>query len=464
MSNSNSNNDKDYSGFLDYLSSEHLVGSSVLLTIFVFSIIISSMSTENKGFYIKTSIGLNILVISIYMGYQYNKYSDILSQKQKELDMVNRVKSEAALEADSFCQMNPDICMHDGKCQNIGSDLQGYRCNCTAGWIGKNCNTPDEHNNSSDDIDFRCDDPVTGEKKPGLEWCNTNFDGKGGKCVDSMRYTIDCPVNQDGSANFKYNEYGCDVDNEEVWCPESNVDGQGKCVVRTTGTIGEPCNARTISQDCGGRRCLDWDNGKKTCVANNDNNKVYNAKLDKCIEYDCSKYNASETCNKAFYCKYANGKCKVRPMKEHCQSKDSDRCEDDVNCVFDDSHGICHDKKSGLSVGGDCSSYSNYQKMCNNALEDCKYENNMCKTNVNKQLALDNDLNSTGTIIVPPVTGPAPVTGPVVPVTGPAPVTGPVVPVQTPANQVDSFTVGGRIKNDSFKVNEGYVVGGYSEI
>tara|TARA_B100000700_G_scaffold29419_1_gene28292 strand:+ start:148 stop:1572 length:1425 start_codon:yes stop_codon:yes gene_type:complete len=470
--NSDSNYDDDYSNFFDYLSSERRNGSIFVICIIVFAIIIGiSISSENNKSII-ISIILSITLFSIYFGIQYSDYSSFEEQYHKRQQEQEEAKRQKELEANSFCAMNPDICLHGGKCQNIGSDKQGYRCNCTAGWTGKNCNTPDEITIKTPDIDDRCNDPVTGEKNPGLEWCNANFDGKGGKCVESSKYSIDCPINRDGTPNFKYNEYGCDVDNEEVWCPESNVDGKGKCVVRASGNIGEPCNVATISQDCGGRRCLDWHNGKKTCVANNNNNKVYNAKLDKCIDYNCSKYNGDpKNCSNTFYCTYNsnNDKCRVK-NREHCQSKDFNRCEDDNNCTWDDSHNICHDKQGGDSIGGDCISYSGNKNVCKNALEDCKYENNNCKTNLGSDKAKDNDLNITVYQEKPTnssCTGNYPTvdssskyciiddyTGVALP-----------APTKTPeTNKKNAFTVGGRIKEAFTTRREGFVVGGLSEI
>ena len=163
------------------------------------------------------------------------------------------------------------------------------------------------------------------------------------------------------------------------------------------GSNGEPWNVATISQDCGGRRCLDWHNGKKTCVANNNHNNVYNCKLDKCVGYDCSKYNSDEkNCSNTFYCTYTStsNKCRVKNT-EHCQSKSFDRCEDNNNCEWDDSHNLCHDRKGGISVGGDCISYSRNKNICNNALEDCDYKNNTCITNIQTNDAKNNDLNIT---------------------------------------------------------------------
>tara|TARA_B100001094_G_C18191030_1_gene807262 strand:- start:3921 stop:5492 length:1572 start_codon:yes stop_codon:yes gene_type:complete len=519
--NSDSNYDDDYSSFFDYLSSERRNGSIFVICIIVFAIIIGiSISSENNKSII-ISIILSISLFSIYFGIQYSDYSSFEEQYNKRQQEQEEAKRQQELEANSFCAMNPDICLHGGKCQNIGSDKQGYRCNCTAGWTGKNCNTSSDN---SADIDSRCNDPVTGEKKLGMEWCDANFDGKGGKCVESTKYSIDCPVNRDGTPNFKYNEYGCDVDNEEVWCPESNVDGKGKCVVRAAGNIGEPCNVATISQDCGGRRCLDWHNGKKTCVANNNNNKVYNAKLDKCIDYNCSKYDGDiKNCSNTFYCTYNsnNDKCRVK-NREHCQSKDFNRCEDDNNCVWDDSHNVCHDKKGGISIGGDCISYSRNKNVCKNALEDCKYENNTCTTNLGSNKAKDNDLiidvyqKKTGVIascpdkdkykpildqdycilkdytgvpivavvvqepVVPVVQEPVEPVAPAEPVAPvvpepvkpvkpvapkePAEPVKPVAPKTPKTPEQNAFTVGGRIKEAFTSRREGFVVGGLSEI
>ena len=436
MSKSNSNDSK-YSNTFDFIRSEHITGGIILILI---AIIILGIGFSISGESDRPALGAFLIVV-LLLGtssyYYYSEYHDILNKSKK-------VREANELEANSYCKLNPDICMHDGKCKNTGSDLQGYKCNCTAGWRGQNCNTPDETTILSEDIDNKCNDQVTGEKKPGYEFCNADFDGKGGKCVESGKYAIDCPVNRDGSANFKYNEYGCDVDNKEVWCPESNVDGKGKCVVRPGG---EPCNGRTISQDCGGRRCLDWHNGKKTCVANNENNKVYNAKLDKCIDYNCSKYNGSETnCSNAFYCTYNNGVCKVRTNKEQCQSKDIDRCENSNGCEWDDSHGICHDSKNSKSVGGDCSSYSNNKHICKNGLEQCEYYNlsNVCRTKFQtNSTAINNDLASEDKVALPRK------------VATPESNTLPTLPKKS---------LNGKIKNIKVNSIEGFVVGGYSQI
>ena len=518
MSNSNSNDSK-YSNTLDFIISGHITGGLIIIiiAIIILSIGFSVSGQSNKPAY--GSVLIVMLLLGISFGYYYSEYHDILNKaieaKKRNRRGEKKERDDKKLEANSYCKLNPDICMHDGKCQNTGSDLQGYKCNCTAGWQGKNCNTADETTILSGDIDNKCNDPVTGEKKPGYEFCNSNFDGKGGKCVESDKYTIDCPVNRDGSANFKYNEYGCDVDNEEVWCPESNVDGNGKCVVRSSGNTGEPCNARTISQDCGGRRCLDWDNGKKTCVANNKNNKVYNAKLDKCSDYNCSKYDGDAmNCSNTFYCKYNNKKCKVK-SKEHCQSKDVKRCENDNNCEWDDSHDVCHDAKNGISVGGDCSSYSNNKNICKNALEDCKYQNNICTTNLPKNLAKDNDINIdvykkksgecnmdgyggfnddycrmtdyTGdppaqpalrsapppqpapppppAPALTPALAPAPApTPPPAPPPQPAPAPAPALAPTQPNTNIETFKLGGRIKNSRSEIFDGFVGGGYSHI
>ena len=61
--NSDSNYDDDYSNFFDYLSSEHLTGSIVVICISVFAIIIGiSISSENNKKPKWISITLSILL------------------------------------------------------------------------------------------------------------------------------------------------------------------------------------------------------------------------------------------------------------------------------------------------------------------------------------------------------------------------------------------------------------------
>jgi len=502
MSNSNSN-DKKYSGIFNYIFSENLTSFSITFVIsaiiFFIFVIIGSMSENNKGILILSGFISFALIIGFYFAYEYSDYSnynEAQNKKRKQKKKQNKdeadAKDSALLEENAICNVNPNLCMNGGKCKSIGSDLQQFQCNCTAGWKGNNCNTADGITINESDIDNRCSDPTTGQKKPDLEWCNANFDNKGGKCVSKDKYDIDCPINRDGSPNFKYNEYGCDVENDEVWCPETTGDNIGKCVIRASGNIGEPCNVATISQDCGGRRCLDWHNGKQTCVGNNKNEMVYNAKTDSCNIFECSKYNGDQqNCSNTFYCNYNEGakKCNLKSNKENCQSKDKNRCEDDTNCLWDDRHLLCSDKKSGNSYGSDCIGYSKNKNICNN-LDHCKYNNslNLCmfdfdldKENdpIKTHLGYSNDIsldfykksgsctgdyypvNNNCEFKIPgyndaPVT--APVTAPVAPVTV-APVT--AAPVTAP--NVDGFTVGGRIKNTKTTPIDGFVISGYSE-
>jgi len=518
MSNSNSDYDNDYSGLSDYVSSEHLTSLIItpLITIVILFIIYSvfkDSSQKNTGL-IGVLFFIFIVVIGIYLLIQNNNYNNILNNQEKKEKEQEETKKQQELEENATCNVNPNLCMNGGKCKSIGSDLQQFQCNCTAGWKGNNCNTPDNITINDSDIDSRCNDPTTGQKNPDVEWCNANFDGRGGKCVSKDKYDIDCPINRDGSPNFKYNEYGCDVDNDEVWCPETTNDQIGKCVVRASGNIGEPCNVGTIGQDCGSRRCLDWHNGKKTCVGNNNNEIVYNAKTDSCNSFECSKYNDDPlNCSNTFYCKYNsnNKKCRVK-NNEHCQSKDFDRCEDNGNCLWDDRHNLCTDKKTGKSYGSDCIGYSDNKNVCKNALSHCTYNNsiNTCNYDYMKgqseeytYMGISNDLNLNlytnqndgkcekdyiitnipdtckmiingysppGPMPVPtpvPTPGPTPVPTPV-PTPGPTPVPTPTptpvpTPTPTPTPAVEGFTVGGRIKNTKTNHIDGFVISGYSE-
>jgi len=381
MSNSNSN-DTDFNNFSDYFLSDWFVWS-IVIAVICFITILYGISSENVNSF-QYSISFIVLIVVIYL-LLVNHYWNLISDNSKRLkdeadsktESENEVKRQEELEENAICNVNPNLCMNGGKCKSIGSDLQQFQCNCTAGWKGNNCNTADGITINESDIDNRCNDSTTGQKNPNLEWCNANFDNKGGKCVSKDKYNIDCPINRDGSPNFKYNEYGCDVENDEVWCPETTGDNIGKCVIRASGNIGEPCNVATISQDCGSRRCLDWHNGKQTCVGNNKNEMVYNAKTDSCNIFECSKYNDDQlNCSNTFYCNYNNNKCNLKSNKENCQSKDNNRCEDDTNCIWDDRHLSCTDKKSGNSYGSDCIGYSKNQNICNN-LDHCKYNNSL---------------------------------------------------------------------------------------
>ena len=479
--------DTDYDNFLQYLTAEHFVSSSVIITLVVILIIIGVVSSSE---YSKTPLVVlsivSVLLLGLFLLYQYNNYTSFekdYTAKQKKIqddaDTQAQLESEALLEENAICNVNPNLCMHGGSCQSFGDDKQQFRCTCTAGWTGNNCNTPDNITIKDSDVDQRCSDKTTGEKNVNMEWCNANFDGRGGKCVDKQKYLIDCPINRDGTPNFKYNEYGCDVDNDEVWCEETSADSIGKCVVRSAEEVGEPCNVSTESQDCGGRRCLDWHNGKGTCVANNQNEMVYNAKTDSCNTFECSKYNSDDTnCSNTFYCNYNNNKCKVK-SREHCQSKDETRCEDDSNCLWDDRHHVCSDKKSGSSYGSDCVGYSKNKNICNR-LPHCKYDNssNLCKYNASKEssgshahVGISNDINidfysdksgdscDNGTV-ESSISGKCQMV-----ISGYTPSPSPS-PVGQPSGQqqnTEGFKVGGRIKKSIAKKNNGFVVGGYSD-
>jgi hypothetical protein len=512
MSNSNSN-DTDYDNLIDYITTKNKT-QLIIFIIFNSVIIIVSGLSINENNYKNLYLGIFMvfmfsLIYYIFIDSKYTKYKKAQNKKRKQKKKQNKdeadAKDAALLEENAICNVNPNLCMNGGKCKSVGSDLQQFQCNCTAGWKGNNCNTADGITINESDIDNRCSDPTTGQKKPDLEWCNANFDNKGGKCVSKDKYDIDCPINRDGSPNFKYNEYGCDVENDEVWCPETTSDNIGKCVIRASGNIGEPCNVASISQDCGGRRCLDWHNGKQTCVGNNKNEMVYNAKTDSCNIFECSKYNGDQlNCSNTFYCNYNEGakKCNLKSNKENCQSKDNNRCEDDTNCIWDDRHLSCRDKKSGNSYGSDCIGYSKNKNICNN-LDHCKYNNslNLCMFDFAKEndpikthLGYSNDISldfykqpisgsctdvdyilngsnceyNYNKTIVPANANRAAETAAAV-AAGAAGAAGADAAAAgadaaAAGAGVDSFKVGGRIKGNGFKLNNGFVVGGLAEI
>jgi len=513
MSNSNSN-DTDYDNLIDYITTKNKT-QLIIFIIFNSVIIIVSGLSINENNYKNLYLGIFMvfmfsLIYYIFIDSKYTKYKKAQNKKRKQKKKQNKdeadAKDAALLEENAICNVNQNLCMNGGKCKSIGSDLQQFQCNCTAGWTGNNCNTADGITINESDIDNRCSDPTTGQKKPDLEWCNANFDGKGGKCVSKDKYDIDCPINRDGSPNFKYNEYGCDVENDEVWCPETTGDNIGKCVIRASGNIGEPCNVATISQDCGGRRCLDWHNGKQTCVGNNKNEMVYNAKTDSCNIFECSKYNGDQqNCSNTFYCNYNEGakKCNLKSNKENCQSKDKNRCEDDTNCLWDDRHLLCSDKKSGNSYGSDCIGYSKNKNICNN-LDHCKYNNslNLCIFDFDKEndpikthLGYSNDISLDFYKKILPngsCTDNYILRGSNCEFNYKHESVEPVAPVGAGAGAgagaggagagaagagaggagagaagaagAEGFTVGGRIKNNGFKVNQRFVVGGLAEI
>ncbi len=392
---SNSDNKINYSDYRIGTTWWVIFSISIFICIIILGFIHNS-NMEDKGI----PYFVVIFIIFILMGYTLYKYLDNKSQYEEDV-------KQQELEDNAYCKINPDVCMHNGTCQSIGSDLQQYTCDCTSGWKGKNCNTPDEITIKSPDIDDRCSDPSTGEKKAGLEWCNANFDGKGGKCVSKDNYQIDCPVNRDGSPNYKYNEYGCDVDNDEVWCPETTSDQTGKCIIRSNrpGSNQELCNTSVITQDCLGNDDLVWHSGKQTCVPDCPKDHVFNVYLNRCIQYNCSQFNSSATtCNNASNCKYNNNnKCIVDRSKTQCQSMDRLDCQDNANCIWNKN--LCYNND-----GSDCDflTNTNYCKK----LPKCSVQDGSCGKTGNN----------------------------------------------------NGFTVGGRIKREGFKVKEGFVVGGLSEI
>ena len=404
----NSNSGIDYSKYEISTTTWIVSGIFFIICMIILSIISTNESIQYKSIYIILFVVLPLLITIGYISNEFFHKKNLLERAEKDEQEKER---QQELEANAYCKMNPDVCMHNGTCQNTGSDLQQYTCDCTNGWKGKNCNVPNENTIKSSDIDDKCSDPSTGEKKVGLEWCNANFDGKGGKCVSKDNYQIECPVNRDGSQNYKYNEYGCDIDNDEVWCPETTSDQTGKCIIRSNrpGSNQELCNTSVITQDCLGNDDLVWHSGKQTCVPDCQKDHIFNINLNRCIQYNCSQYNSSATtCNNAPNCKYNNNnKCIVDRSKTQCQSMDRLDCQDSTNCIWNKN--LCYNND-----GSDCDflTNTNYCKK----LPKCSVQNGSCI--------------KTGTSIP----------------------------------DDDGFTVGGRIKREGFKVKEGFIVGGLSDI
>ena len=185
MSNSNSN-DKKYSGLFNYIFSENLTSFIVTIIISVLIFLGFIFGSDNNKIVFGGFV-LFLLINGIYVAYEYSDYSNYneaqnkkRKQKKKQIKDEADAKDEALLEENAICNVNPNLCMNGGKCKSVGSDLQQFQCNCTAGWKGNNCNTADGITINESDIDNRCSDPTTGQKKPDLEWCNANFDNKGG--------------------------------------------------------------------------------------------------------------------------------------------------------------------------------------------------------------------------------------------------------------------------------------------
>ena len=425
------NSNKEYNNFIDYFLSKWFIWSILVIIICLITFLIG-LSSEKDGSLTYSFIGIIFIVVCylLIVGHYWNIVSDNqknkAKKKQEQQEADAEAERKASLEENAICNVNPNLCMHGGSCQSFGEDKQQYRCNCTAGWTGNNCNTPDNITIKDSDIDPRCSDKTTGEKKPNLEWCGANFDGKGGKCVDKEKYQIECPINRDGSPNYKYNEYGCDVDNDEVWCPETSTDQIGKCVVRSTGEVGEPCNVRTIGQDCLGNPDLIWDNGRQTCVPDCGRGQVYNKNLQKCVTYNCSQYSSSSTCsgsNVNNYCRWNNTekKCLIDRSTRQCQSLGKNRCQNSETCTW--SNGMCYNNDRS-----DCQHIHN-KRYCEKHPQ-CSWNSasNVCEVCSDGQDCIQGRRGRGG------------------------------------SRFREGFKVGGRIKKNGFTVSsEGFVQGGYSE-
>ena len=470
--------------YINYIS-DSLFNSfllSFILLVFIICIIMLTINYNNENQNSSLLIGITIIdivAIIIFFIFTINDFKNIEENIETQEEAEIKEENEELLEENSICNVNPNLCMHGGSCQSFGPDKQQYRCNCTAGWKGNNCNTPDNITIKDNDIDERCSDKTTGEKKPNLEWCNANFDDRGGECVDKLEYQIKCPVNRDGSPNYKYNKYGCDVDNDEVWCTETSTDRIGKCVIRSTIDAGEPCAGKTISQDCLGNPDLIWDNGKQTCVPNCGRRKVYNAYENKCVSYDCHKNNTKENCSSSIsYCIWDNGnkKCKIDKSRKQCQSMHKNKCNNQENCEYD--YKMCYDRNPN-----DCKYITSKEycikhphcifnnasgcKICNDTEKNCIKNIDTAPPAPVTQPTATPVTQPTATPVTQPAAAADPVTQPAAtpatPVTQPAAT--PATPVTQPAAPAaEKFKVGGRIKKDTFTVSsDGFVVSGYSD-
>jgi len=434
MSNS-SNTDKKYNDFLDYFMDSIWSLIVIILCFIIIAIGFYNDNNDNKSLSVAGSSSFFIFAIYIVIVlYKWKKVEEkqlleataiktaadkAAALAEEEAKAAALVEEKELLEENAICNVNPNLCMHGGKCQSLGSDLQQFRCNCSAGWKGENCNIPDGITIHDSDIDPRCSDKTTGEKNADLTWCNAVINNIPAGCVNKNKYDIECPVNKDGSDNYLYNEFGCDVMNDEVWCPETTEDNIGACVQRAPGIIGELCNVDIIGQTCLDNPDLIWDPDKDECIPNCRDRKVYNHYEGKCVTYDCHEKN-EENCSGS-YCRWDNNnkKCEIDRSKHQCQSIGKNRCENSDKCQYE--FGICYDKD-----GTDCeyitsNEYCKEHPHCiyNSASGTCK------KCDDTPQKCREN---------------------------------------------INGFKIGGRIKGnkgikgDGFKLNNGFVVGGLVEI
>jgi hypothetical protein len=350
----------EYDDFLDFIVTDNFIS---VIKFFVASIVIvvigykfgrNKIENTSGGFYF--SIFLALLILAIFFAVTYSKYSKNLKDLEQQKEEEEKEKQEEIfntefeiLKQNSICNRKPNICMHGGKCVDIDVEKETYRCDCssTNGWIlnenTNKCNTPDGINIKEGDIDTLCTSP-SGELSVDKTYCNTTINDIPVGCVLKNKYHVECPVNKDGTVNYQYNEFGCDVREDEIYCPRTVEDNAGRCIVYSSDFVGDLCVDELIGQDCFDDIDKIWDNGKLTCVSNcrTDDDLVYNYNLDKCIDYNCKKFNNDkDKCNSSDYCSYDNSSEKCTLDNDlQCQSLDSRECGLNVNCRYD--YNMCY--------------------------------------------------------------------------------------------------------------------------
>ena len=351
---SNSNNDN----FLDY---EWILPTYIIVSIILAVICIFIFYSNNEN---KIMIGIISFMISCLMWIPYVFHKNQL--RQEEINEEEEREKQEEKEANAVC-VKDDPCQNDGICSSYGPNLQQYTCECPPEWEGKNCDEAAK----GVAIDQKCL-KENGKEIPNIEFCNAGntddikwqnhklvnpVDCQGDencRCVKSEDYDISCPYRRDGEFNDKYNPYGCNVLNHEVFCPELAENGNPGCVVRSDYDPGENCAVSTIGQS---ELCRDkydkhnsyWDDHKFKCIVDCSDNKVYNKYKDKCESFNLCKNVTIETECKNNYCKWDNNKCIIDNDIKQCISMGQNKCdENNDRCewkkISDSHHKHCIDK------------------------------------------------------------------------------------------------------------------------
>ncbi|XP_038072708.1 uncharacterized protein LOC119741108 isoform X2 [Patiria miniata] len=207
------------------------------------------------------------------------------------------------------CSPNP--CSHGGSCQQV---IGGYRCNCTEGWGGVNCNR--ELLRSS---------------------CSSRPCVNDGHCVviNSTTYTCECPLGWTGE--------NCEIDVDECSLPTSPCQNGGMCN-NTIGGYNCTCPRGWHSQNCdlecadSNKNCMYWA-AVGECKVNPNYMLIYCQKAcGVCQNYicedsheSCPKWKKLGECTKNPYymmanCHYSCGVC----IDDECASSP---CQNAATCV-----------------------------------------------------------------------------------------------------------------------------------